>query len=316
MDAIKHAFTQTGNWYKGNLHTHTNCSDGPMTPEETVDTYKSRGYDFLAMSDHNIYGCGSGLGQSDFLVVPAVEINLSVAGEAAKSYHLVGFSCPAAGAGSSYENGRRFTPPKWEGLSTAQSVIDELRAHGNLVVLAHPVWSRIEATDIVGLKHLTGIEVYNHGNEKDSHSGYEETCWDHLLRHGERVWGFASDDLHYLPYLCGGWIMVRSCALTLSAIGRAIAEGDFYATMGPEFRDFYVKNGVAHVDCSPVEAVHFVTYERIGKSCHGFDRPLTGASYHLQGDESYVRAVLEDDRGRKAWSNPIFLKDDGRGQSD
>ncbi len=40
-------------WWKGNLHTHTLWSDGDDFPEMVVDWYKARGYDFLALSDHN-----------------------------------------------------------------------------------------------------------------------------------------------------------------------------------------------------------------------------------------------------------------------
>lgn len=41
-------------WWKGNLHTHTFWSDGDDYPEMVVDWYKSSGYHFLALSDHNI----------------------------------------------------------------------------------------------------------------------------------------------------------------------------------------------------------------------------------------------------------------------
>src|SRR5687767_13189761 len=41
-------------WWKGNLHTHTLWSDGDDFPEMVVDWYKTRGYDFLALSDHNV----------------------------------------------------------------------------------------------------------------------------------------------------------------------------------------------------------------------------------------------------------------------
>ena len=40
-------------WWKGNLHTHTLWSDGDDFPEMVADWYKSRGYHFLALSDHN-----------------------------------------------------------------------------------------------------------------------------------------------------------------------------------------------------------------------------------------------------------------------
>src|SRR5262245_33908234 len=45
-------------WYKGNLHTHSLWSDGNDFPEMICDWYKSRGYHFLALSDHNILSAG------------------------------------------------------------------------------------------------------------------------------------------------------------------------------------------------------------------------------------------------------------------
>lgn len=41
-------------WYKGNTHTHTLWSDGNDFPEMVADWYKSHGYQFLALSDHNV----------------------------------------------------------------------------------------------------------------------------------------------------------------------------------------------------------------------------------------------------------------------
>lgn len=40
-------------WWRGNLHTHTLWSDGTDYPEMVVDWYKTNGYHFLALSDHN-----------------------------------------------------------------------------------------------------------------------------------------------------------------------------------------------------------------------------------------------------------------------
>jgi hypothetical protein len=41
-------------WYKGNTHTHTLWSDGDAPPEVAADWYKSHGYHFLVLSDHNV----------------------------------------------------------------------------------------------------------------------------------------------------------------------------------------------------------------------------------------------------------------------
>jgi hypothetical protein len=45
--------TNKKNWYKGNLHTHSYWSDGDEFPEVIMEWYKTRGYNFLALTDHN-----------------------------------------------------------------------------------------------------------------------------------------------------------------------------------------------------------------------------------------------------------------------
>src|SRR6186713_3080501 len=49
-------FSQT--WLKGNLHTHSYWSDGDEFPEMIMDWYKQHGYNFVALSDHNILAEG------------------------------------------------------------------------------------------------------------------------------------------------------------------------------------------------------------------------------------------------------------------
>ncbi|MEI6161178.1 MAG: PHP domain-containing protein, partial [Roseococcus sp.] len=46
------AFTTPGRFWKGNIHTHSNRSDGARSPEEVCATYREAGYDFLALTDH------------------------------------------------------------------------------------------------------------------------------------------------------------------------------------------------------------------------------------------------------------------------
>lgn len=45
-------------WWKGNLHTHTLWSDGDGFPDMVTDWYAANGYDFLALSDHNVLSRG------------------------------------------------------------------------------------------------------------------------------------------------------------------------------------------------------------------------------------------------------------------
>ena len=70
----KSAFTQQGNWYKGNLHTHTTASDGTITQEETVRIYKEHGgYDFLALTEHNTYTNTTKYDTENFITIPGAE---------------------------------------------------------------------------------------------------------------------------------------------------------------------------------------------------------------------------------------------------
>ena len=53
----KHQVSQQ-NWFKGNLHTHSYWSDGDDYPEMVMDWYKSNGYDFVSLSEHNVIAEG------------------------------------------------------------------------------------------------------------------------------------------------------------------------------------------------------------------------------------------------------------------
>ena len=51
--------TAAPRWFKGNLHAHSLWSDGDDYPEMIADRYKEAGYDFLALSDHNVLAEGT-----------------------------------------------------------------------------------------------------------------------------------------------------------------------------------------------------------------------------------------------------------------
>ena len=46
-------------WWKGNLHTHSLWSDGDQFPEMIADWYREQGYQFLALTDHNVLSEGT-----------------------------------------------------------------------------------------------------------------------------------------------------------------------------------------------------------------------------------------------------------------
>ena len=45
-------FSTEGRFFKGNLHTHSNRSDGVLDPSEVCERYQKAGYDFISLTDH------------------------------------------------------------------------------------------------------------------------------------------------------------------------------------------------------------------------------------------------------------------------
>ena len=45
---------QSAEWYKGQLHCHSQWSDGNTLPELAIGWYKDKGYQFMSLTDHNV----------------------------------------------------------------------------------------------------------------------------------------------------------------------------------------------------------------------------------------------------------------------
>ncbi len=52
--ALLTPFSAPGRFWRGNLHTHSNLSDGALEPRAVVEAYKNAGYDFMQLSEHFI----------------------------------------------------------------------------------------------------------------------------------------------------------------------------------------------------------------------------------------------------------------------
>ena len=66
--------------YPGDFHVHSNFSDYIPPPSTLVETAKSKGMDFFFLTDHNIIdGLWELMPDSDILIVPRIEVSLSIA---------------------------------------------------------------------------------------------------------------------------------------------------------------------------------------------------------------------------------------------
>jgi len=283
-----------GRWYKGNLHTHTTGSDGKVTPEQAMEFFRSQGFDFLGITDHGKVTPVPEWPYPDLLTIPGLETD-GGRNRVGNSYHIVALGT--------------HQPLPTSGM-TAQQVLDAYREAGGLAFVAHPYWSDMAPDDLLPLTGHTGLEVYNTGCDLEVGKGISSVHWDQLLIRGARWNALAVDDCHWNPgcFDAGqGWVMVRSPQLTRPAILAALAQGLSYSSRGPAIEDLRLQEGRLAVVTSPVRRITFMCEGAAGEV---FEAPpgstITRAEWEIR-PRRYVRVECEDERGRQAWSNPIYL---------
>lgn len=291
-------FSLPGQWFKGNLHTHTTQSDGELTPEQAAAWYRERGYDFISVTDHWVLTRGQAFGASnDFITLTGAELH-------GPTYHMLALGLSAL-------PGRDLEP-------SPQAMADAVCAAGGLPFFAHPRWTGQTSEEIAPVRGILGIEVFNAVCQNMEGLGYSNMHWDELLARGLRLWGLAVDDTHWRYAEQGlGFVMVRAERLDEASLLDAIRQGRFYASTGPVIHDLRIvelKGGqrALRVRCSPCQSI---TYFSAGPHPRGkrFVAPngngLDHADYPLRPDQIYLRVECQDAQGRCAWSNPVYTDD-------
>ena len=320
-------FSDKGNWYKGNLHSHTVNSDGKLKPEESVRLFKEHGYSFLCFSEHDLYtDYRNEFDCDDFIILPGLEASVSLCeegenGKRLKVHHIhgiLGTKEMQKAAGDRAFSQREFVkPPKfikeWDGAAAAQELTDYLRSRGCITAYNHPIWSRVTADEFIHTKGLWALEIFNYNTVNESGTGFDTTYWDLMLREGARIPGTATDDNHnegLFDDACGGYIVVKSPKLSHEDILENMIAANYYSSAGPEIHDWGVKNGVAYVDCSPVYRIDFIAGNHVNdggtRLCKSYGETIGHGEYELHGDETYIRVQCTDCYGRTAWSNPLY----------
>jgi hypothetical protein len=70
------AVARPDGWYKGDFHCHSVYSDGDSQPEEVIAKAKALGFDFLALTDHNVLSHQAALlhQETDLILIPGYEV--------------------------------------------------------------------------------------------------------------------------------------------------------------------------------------------------------------------------------------------------
>ncbi len=300
------AFIAKNKMLKGALHCHTTRSDGSGTPEEVLRMHREHSYDFVSLTDHRIYNYENFAPETGLTIIPGMEIDANFAGKGIHCFHEVVIG-PEKENGNGFAQDQRFDSMWVNGCEDFQPVLDEMHANGNLTIYCHPEWSCTPVHEFAPLRGNIAFEIWNSGCvvlcDQDANNGF---IWDSLLTSGQKIWAVATDDGHGMAEHCLGWVMVNA-KNDVSSILRALKDGAFYASTGPEIYDFRIENGQAVVECSECAQVSFFCghWSQLYKNEDG--GAMTKAWCDLDANVPYVRASVVDKQGRRAWTNPIFL---------
>jgi hypothetical protein len=287
-------YGNTGNWFKGNTHLHSTASDGGKTVAELERMYAGAGYDFLCLTDHWVASDLARDGRAAGAPVLWLDgIELHGRDHGGSQYHVV---CLGTLEGISREMG-------------FIAAMEAARSQGALLILAHPHWMGNSFEDALRWG-FHGVETYNHVCHWLNGKGNGHAYWSAMLERFPNTLGFAVDDAHLRPEhpgWNGGWIMVAAEACTREAILDAIRAGRFYATCGPEFHTIEVEGQRVRIETSPVQFARLVGPASWGQRVGSFDgRVFEEVAFDIPEEWAYAYLEIEDARGRRAWTNPLF----------
>jgi len=294
-------------FFKGNLHTHSQESDGDAPLNTVVEWYKRNGYDFLSMTEHDKLVDTSSHSTSKFITLPGDEIT-------GRSYR-VPIHVNAICGKSQLKGIRENRQPG----AILQDQINTARADGALTIVNHPNFGWAFGAKIlrkVGdfdfLEVTSGHPLVNeNGGEKGiSH----EALWDDYLTHRGSVWGVGVDDSHHYSDFDiatkanpgRAWVQVAAHRLTATEVCSALQRGDFYFSRGPVITRLNVKGPTFTLVVSNWNSSG--TVEFLGESGRTLNTTRTmPAVYQINGSEGYVRARITLN-GARAWTQPYFIQ--------
>lgn len=286
-------FDENKRFYKGNLHTHTSCSDGKHTPEEVLREYADNGYDFIALTDH--WKVGSERMFENLLVLPGVEYDFTFD---AQVLHLVAL----------------YPDAHWgDGITRSMShteIINHVNACGGVPIAAHPAWSLNTPDFLASLTNVEVAEVYNTLSDEpiNARRGDSAQVLDVAAANGKLFRHIATDDAHfYVGEQCRSYIMLQAEELSVKGVLEAIRAGRFYATQGPKFLSAELIGNTLTVRTSRVSLCTFSSnkYWVAGRCRTGKD--MTESVYEIQPGEKFIRCEIADEQGNRAWLSPIAL---------
>ena len=250
--------------YKADFHAHSNESDGSPQPAETVEEHYKKGFDILALTDHNVMNTTwnrkddpTGKGRTYLTDKRLQEITYGTdrdgrgmvaimnADEQSVSDHLNTF----------------FTPFNNAAGATLESNIAKTQELGGICHINHPgryyggkntsgTAGEEAANNPANIKKYVdlfmkydscvGMEIIN---KLDGDSYSDRILWDNILKEtmpdGRFVWGFSNDDTHSNEATGHSYNMMLMPTNNPAEVRKAMESGAFYASAHVAKREGY-----------------------------------------------------------------------------
>jgi hypothetical protein len=295
------AFAAPGRWFRGNLHAHSDRSDGVAPPEQVTAEYRAAGYDFLVLTDHFEARWGwavtdtSAARDDGFTTLLGAELS-SADWEDEDVFWVNAIGLPAD------------FPAPGPGEPHAASIARAADA-GAYNVLLHPGLTNFLAFDRLPAEHLHAVETYN-VNAAHSWPDQAEGRYtvDALLARGHRLHVAVGDDAHWHHPRdrFGAWVEVRAERLAPDALLEALRAGAYYSTQGPRIEDVRAGRDRVHVRCSPARAVALTGIHGWRSAVAEGDPTITEATLDLGRLRSPYWLTVTAEDGARAWTNPVW----------
>ncbi|MEX0774908.1 MAG: CehA/McbA family metallohydrolase [Phycisphaeraceae bacterium] len=291
---LDHPYTDltAGQWLRGNLHTHTNRSDGRRPPQDVLDDYAARGYGYVMISDHDLFTSASDYQQWDargMILIPGNEIT-------SNGPHLL------------HVDADRFIAPSAQRQQVINEVTGETGGAGQgFIIVNHPNWQgKFDHCTIAQMREwvgYVGMEIYNGTIGRLDGSPYATNKWDMLLSEGRRIWGFANDDSH-LPKddVELGWNVTYVTQRSVAGVVAALRAGRFYCSTGVRISDISVSG--RHITIRTDNARRIVALKNIGQRFAVADGNTIEVDYPEEA--KYVRFECWGDGEQFAWTQPFW----------
>jgi hypothetical protein len=164
---------------------------------------------------------------------------------------------------------------------------------------------------------MHAMEILNGGSCAFGFQDYNPRVYDDMLIGGKRIYCIATDDNHNAKpedsryYDSGiGFTVIKAEKLEYRTITKALVDGHFYASEGPEIYELYFEDGKVHIKCSEADSINITSPYRCDKIIYSENgEPLTEAEFNINPKSLYFRLTVTDKSGKRAFTNAFFTSD-------